>query len=107
MDFLWLLREAANSIPTQFTVFKSLKTYYSRKHNENICQKFYHSAVKNFQRVFANVKKIVGDSKNMIDDVKNMIGFLNLGEIMEYYAKYVRILHTANESADKWILTRK
>ena len=43
----------------------------------------------------------------MIDDVKNMIGFLNLGEIMEYYAKYVRILHTANESADKWILTRK
>ena len=51
----------------------------------------------------ASIKNIVKTPEN----AKNMIGFLNFDDIMNYYAKDVRISNTGGETAERWILTCK
>lgn len=34
-----------------------------------------------------------------------MIGFVKANELMQYYSKEAPILHTANETVERWILT--
>ena len=64
---------------------------------------FDHITLKNYKSLMASVKHIATTS----NDAKNMIGFLNFDDIMNYYAKDVRISNTGGETAERWILTCK
>lgn len=63
---------------------------------------FDHITLKNYKSLMASVKHIATTS----NDTKNMIGFLDLNDIVNYYFAQV-VIHSKDETADRWILTCK